>query len=263
MRLGSVSIHQSVHASREVLSPHEHQTAYLSLVVEGEYVEVLGPTSVVCRASQVRLHPPGEVHANEFGARGAHVLNLELEPRWNAELESLGLSNPGDAVLVQDGVWPALRAWREARQPTARSAVVLEEMVAILLNKAVWARRESHAARARPVISRAVAFLHATQDRRVSLFDVSAAAGVHATHLARVFRREMGCTVGAYARRLRAVRALECMRHHPRWPLSRIAAETGFSDHAHCTRVFCRVFGAAPSQVRLLAREIVGADTRN
>src|ERR1043165_1969347 len=121
MRLGSVSIHQSVHASREVLSAHEHRAAYLSLVVEGGDVEVRGRRSGVCRASQVRLHPAGEVHANAFGARGAHVLNLELEPRWNAELESLGLSNPGDAVLVQDGVWPALRAWWEAHQAAARS----------------------------------------------------------------------------------------------------------------------------------------------
>jgi transcriptional regulator GlxA family with amidase domain len=52
------------------------------------------------------------------------------------------------------------------------------------------------------------------------------------------------------------------MRHHPRWPLSRIAAETGFTDHAHCTRVFSSVFGAAPSQVRVLAREIAAANTR-
>jgi AraC family transcriptional regulator len=261
MRLGTVSVHQSVHASRGVLPAHEHRAAYLSLVIEGEYVEELGSTSVTCRPSQVRLHPAGEVHSNVFGARGAHILNLELESCWNAELESLGLSIHDDAVLVHDGVWPALRAWREAREPAARSALVLEEMVAILLNKACGARRESHAARARPVIRRAVDFLHATQDRRVSLFDVSVAAGVHSTHLARVFRREMGCTVGTYARRLRAVRSLECMRQYPRWPLSRIAAETGFTDHAHCTRVFRRVFGVTPSQVRLLAREIVAAPT--
>jgi AraC family transcriptional regulator len=263
MRLGSVSIHRSVHASRDVLPAHEHRAAYLSLVIEGEYVEALGSTSVACRAWQVRLHPAGEVHSNVFGARGAHVLNLQLEPRWNAELESLGLSNPDDAVLVNDGVWPALRAWREARQPAGRSALVLEEMVAILLNKACGARREAHAARARPVIRRAVDFLHATQDRRVSLFDVAKTAGVHSTHLARVFRREMGCTVGTYARRLRAVRSLESMRHYPRWPLSRIAAETGFTDHAHYTRVFRTVFGVVPSQVRLLAREIVAADAQD
>jgi len=262
MRLGTVSIHQSVHASRDVLPPHEHRTAYLSLVIEGEYVEALGSTSVTCRAWQVRLHPAGEVHANFFGARGARVLNLELEPRWNAELESLGLSSHDDAVLVNDGVWPALRAWREARQPVARSRLVLEEMVAILLNKACGARREDHAARARPVIRRAVDFLHATQDRRVSLFDISIAAGVHSTHLARVFRREMGCTVGTYARRLRAVHSLEYMRRYPRWSLSRIAAETGFADHAHYTRVFRTVFGVAPSQVRLLAGKILAADAQ-
>jgi AraC family transcriptional regulator len=261
MRLGSVSIHESVHAARDMLAPHEHRAAYLSLVVEGEYVEALGSTSVACRAWQVRLHTAGEVHSNVFGARGAHVLNLELEPQWNAELESLGLWNPDDAVVVNDGVWPALHAWREARQPAARSALVLEEMVAILLNKACGARREAHAARARPVIRRAIDFLHATQDGCVSLFDVSRAAGVHSTHLARLFRQEMGCTVGTYARRLRAARSLECMRQYPRWPLSRIAAEIGFTDHAHYTRVFRTQFGVTPSQVRRLAREIVAANT--
>ena len=60
-----------------------------------------------------------------------------------------------------------------------------------------------------------------------------------------------------------AVRSLEYMRRYPRWPLSRIAAETGFTDHAHCTRVFRRVFGVTPSQVRLVAREIVAADARS
>ncbi len=45
-------------------------------------------------------------------ARAARVLSFELGPRSNAELESLGLSNPADVVMVRDGAWPAFRAWR-------------------------------------------------------------------------------------------------------------------------------------------------------
>ena len=239
-----------------MLPPHEHRKAYLSFVIEGEYDEMVGSLRVRCAASQVRFHPAGEIHSNAFERTGGRVLNLELDRCWTVEIESLGLSNPGDAALVTDGAWPALRAWREYRRPRPDSALVLEEIVATLLERTQRARGESHSQRRHPIVRRAVEFLRASPTTPFSLFDVASAAGVHATHLARVFRHAMGCTVGGYARRLRAEQALECMRRHPRWPLSRVAAETGFADHAHCTRVFRRVFGAAPSHVRRAQREI-------
>jgi AraC family transcriptional regulator len=254
----SVTLAQSTHGSGEVLPPHEHRNAYLSFVIEGEYDEIVGSQRVRCAASHVRFHPAGEIHSNAFGRGGGRVLNLELDHCWTRDIESLGLSNPDDAVLVTDGSWPALRAWREYRRPGPDSALVVEEIVATLLARTQKARRESQSQR-HPTVRRAVEFLRASPTTPFSLFDVAAAAGVHATHLARVFRREMECTVGSYARRLRAEQALECMRRHPRWPLSRVAAETGFSDHAHCTRVFGRVFGAAPSHVRRVQREIAAA----
>jgi AraC family transcriptional regulator len=252
----TVTLAQSTHASGEMLPPHEHRKAYLSFVIEGEYDEVVGPLRVRCAASHVRFHPAGEIHSNSFGRTGGRVLNLELDHCWNGEIESLDLSNPDDAVLLTDGAWPAMMAWREFRRPRPDSALVLEEIVATLLARTQKARVESESQRRHRIVRRAVEFLRASPTARLSLFDVAAAAGVHTTHLARVFRRGMGCTVGGYARRLRAEQALECMRRHPRWPLSRVAAETGFADHAHCTRVFRRVFGVAPSHVRRVQREI-------
>lgn len=251
-----VTLAQSTHGASEVLPPHEHRNAYLSFVIEGEYDERVGSSCVRCAPSHVRFHPAGEIHSNTFGRRGGRVLNLELDHSWSDDIEALGLSNPRDAVLVTDGPWPALRAWREYRRPRPDSALVLEEIVATLLARTQKARGESHSQRRHRIVRKAVEFLRASPTTPFSLFDVAAAAGVHTTHLARVFRRAMGCTVGGYARRLRAEQALEYMRRHPRWPLSRVAAETGFSDHAHCTRVFRRVFGAAPSHVRRVQREI-------
>jgi AraC family transcriptional regulator len=239
-----------------MLPPHEHGNAYLSFVLDGEYEERVGSRCVRCAPSHVRFHPAGEVHSNAFGRSGGRVLNLELEHCWTGEIESLGLSNPDDAVLLTDGAWPAMMAWREYRRPRPDSALVLEEIVATLLGQTQKARGESHSQWRHPIVRRAVEFLRASPTTPFSLFEVAAAAGVHATHLARVFRRGMGCTVGGYARRVRAEQALEFMRRHPRWPLSRVAAEAGFSDHAHCTRVFRRVYGAAPSHVRRVQREI-------
>lgn len=254
----SVSINCSRHARRDVLPEHEHRQAYLSFVIDGGYIERIGARSITCGACHVRFHPAGEIHANVFGANGARILNLVLGSSWNAHIESLGLSDPNDALIVDDGVWPALHAWRESERPDVDSGVVVEEAVATLLERTATARHHALARAHYAIIRRAVEFLHDVPTARFSLFDVSSAAGVHPTHLARAFRRHMGCTIGTYARRLRARKALDYMRRAPGWSLTRIAAEVGFSDHAHLTRVFTRVFGASPSSVRRSMRAAAG-----
>lgn len=82
-RAKSVNVAISLHAPYGRLAEHEHTNAYLSFVIEGEYVEKLGRASVGCSSYRVRFHPPGEVHADVFGPRGARCLNLELDDQWN------------------------------------------------------------------------------------------------------------------------------------------------------------------------------------
>jgi len=147
-------------------------------------------------------------------------------------------------------VWPALRVWREHAAAGAHSALAVEEAVATLIAKAAGTWREHGASRRYAAVRKAIEFLHQHSTERFSLFDVATAAGVHATHLARTFRGAMQCTVGTYARRLRILRAVEQLRRCPDWPLSRIALEAGFADHAHCTRTFQAVLGVAPRRLR-------------
>jgi AraC family transcriptional regulator len=260
-RAKSVSVAISVHAPYGQLAEHEHTNAYLSLVIEGEYVETLGRASVGCSSYRVRFHPAGEVHADAFGPRGARCLNLELDDQWNPEIAHLGLADPFDALVVETCTWTALRAWKEWVRPSEFSPLVLEEIVATMLGQCTRARREAHALRLNINVRRAVAFVHDSSSAHITLRDVAAAAGLHPTHLARVFRARMGCTVGEYTRRIRAVRALDAMRRHRRCQLSRIAAETGFADHAHLTRVFTRTFGACPSSVKRLGTRLASDST--
>jgi len=240
-----VTLSRTVHSPRQSLPAHEHRKAYLSLVIEGDYVEQVGTRAVHCRPLQVRYHPPGEVHANLFGVRGGHVLNLELDEIWKAELDALGLADPEGDFLLHDGVEPALQAWRNRGQP-----LLVEEAVARLLDRARDAGREMRGQAAHAGIRKAIAYLRDSEGKAFSLFDVASAAGLHATHLSRIFRRRMGCTVGEYARRIRLERALRHMHAHPEWSISRVAIEAGFADHPHLSREFQRAVGTAPSRLR-------------
>jgi len=67
-------------------------------------------------------------------------------------------------------------------------------------------------------------------------------------HFTRMFAQSVGMTPHQYVVRLRLQRALELMRQG-RMGLAHIAACTGFSDQAHMSRWFKRVYGISPSQV--------------
>ena len=240
-----VGLSRTVHAPRQSLPAHEHRNAYLSIVVEGDYLERVGKRAVHCRPLHIRFHPPGEVHENHFGARGGQVLNFELSESWNEELDALGLAEPNGDLLLHHGAELALQAWRNRGEP-----LLVEESVARLLHRARDAKRETSGQAAHAGIRTAIAYLRDSDGKAFSLFDVAQAAGLHVTHLARIFRRRIGCTVGAYARRVRIERAMRHMHSYPEWSLSRIAVEAGFSDHPHLAREYQRFVGAAPSQLR-------------
>ncbi|MFF8271443.1 helix-turn-helix domain-containing protein [Streptomyces sp. NPDC016562] len=68
-------------------------------------------------------------------------------------------------------------------------------------------------------------------------------------HLSRVFRQVTGRTVSAYRNELRVRRALDLLARGA-GDLARLAADLGFSDHAHLTRTVKRHTGHVPSVVR-------------
>jgi AraC family transcriptional regulator len=240
-----VRLSRTVHAPGQSLPTHEHRNAYLSIVIEGDYLEQVGKRAVHCEPLQIRFHPPGEIHENHFGVRGGRVLNFELDETWDVELDALGLADPNGDLLLHGGAELAFQAWRNRHQP-----LLVEESVARLLHRARDAGRETRTQAAHAGIRKAIAYLRDSEGGAFSLFDIASAAGLHATHLARIFRRRMGSTLGAYARRIRIERALGHMHAHPEWSLSRVAVEAGFTDHPHLTREYQRFVGVAPSRLR-------------
>jgi AraC family transcriptional regulator len=84
---------------------------------------------------------------------------------------------------------------------------------------------------------------------RLTLAEVASNAGVHPVHLARQFRSRLGCTYGEFVRRIRLTRALERLRNGSQ-PIAQVAAEAGFADQSHLTRLMTAVVGIAPAAYR-------------
>jgi AraC family transcriptional regulator len=173
-----------------------------------------------------------------------------LGAAWDSDVAHLGLINHDDFLTGPLGAWAALQIARQAPHAESDGGFSIEDLTALLLAEGARLRREASATAASASLSRAIAFIRDQPRHRYSLTDVARAAELHPTHLARAFKTRVGLTIGEYARRARVSWAQDALLRHPDWSLARVAAEAGFSDHAHFCRVFARVVGAPPSVMR-------------
>jgi AraC-like DNA-binding protein len=86
-------------------------------------------------------------------------------------------------------------------------------------------------------------------DEQISLSDLAAPLGVSIFALSRAFRRVHGVPVHRWRQRLRVRHALAAILDSRR-SLAAVAADCGFSSHAHLTALFRREIGLTPSEVR-------------
>jgi len=83
----------------------------------------------------------------------------------------------------------------------------------------------------------------------LSLSSVAELVGVHPAHLAKMFRRHYGCTLGDYVRRLRLDYAAQLLARSEK-TLSAIAVAAGFYDQSHFAHLFKLRFGVTPGVFR-------------
>ena len=95
-------------------------------------------------------------------------------------------------------------------------------------------------------------FIDENLDRDISLADLAGVVQISVFHLIRKFRAEFGCPPHAYVIRKRIAHAkIQLARRDI--PLKVVAANCGFSDQSHMTRLFRRLLGTTPAEYRNMA----------
>jgi AraC family transcriptional regulator len=251
-RCGPFELSESVYAANTSLAPHVHARAYLGLVVQGSHRETAGAQERHCERATVVFHPAAERHANRFFAAGGRIFRLEIDDVWLARLREVAatVDRPAEA---HGGVLSriACRIFSEFRAPDRVSPLMVEGLALEFATALVRGDGATAAARAPAWLRTAVDYLHAHATGEIRLDGVAAAAGVHPAHLTRVFRTHYGCAVGEYVRRIRIEIAARELATSQR-TIAAIAADLGFADQSHFTRVFARITGLPPARYRRL-----------
>ena len=240
---------EKAYGSHAMLPPHAHELSHFCFVLAGSYQEQLAGRTFEREPATLVFYPPDTSHGEEHFSDGRHFLveidcrNLERVREYGALLNE-PVSVRGDAPL-----WLAARMYREFSARDGFSALVLESIATELMVHA--SRQHSSCAERKPPrwLKHVKEFLTENFAEPPGLTEIASAAGVHPTHLARVFRQFEGCTIGDYVRTARINFARRQMLESAD-PLVQIALAAGFADQTHFTRSFKRVTGMTPSQFR-------------
>lgn len=244
--LPSVRITETFYPPFTRLPAHAHRAAYFCCVRNGRYEESYGTRSRQCGPLSVVFHPAEEMHSEHMGAAAVRSLNVEIEPSWLMGAKAATLRDPIEAHGGPPA-WLAGRIYRELFAPDSTTPLMVEGLMLELV--AELTRSAKRIPVGPPWMSRVRELLRARFRETVSLSELAREAGVHPVHLAAVFRRYEGCTVGEYLR-ARRVEHAAAMMGQPDVPLAEVAAEAGFSDQSHLTRLFKRATGLTPAQYR-------------
>jgi AraC-like DNA-binding protein len=252
LEIGGFVLTETFHEPYLVLPRHDHECANINLTITGSFREILGTRPQEATRSSILVKPAGEHHANQYGNAGAQGFIIEILPH---KLEAVRrYSKLFDAPAhLRDNLLSALavRIYKEFRLTQNPAAELMIEGL-ILEMLAESTRREikvSSSTAAPRWLKEARDFIRANFSEQTSLSKIAELVGVHPAHLARMFRRYYGCTVGDYARKQQLEFAARQLIETDS-SLSAIAASAGFYDQSHFTNIFKLYFKLTPAEFR-------------
>jgi AraC family transcriptional regulator len=221
---------------------------YLACVLGGSLEKWFGRRTIGLERGRAVTMPVGARHGATFGPDGARVAIVKLHDP----------SRPSGACLDRLAelraprlVWLAARLADELHASDTAAPLAAEGFALELL--AATSREQSGEPRARRAplwLREAEELMRAHGGECVRLGELAGAVGVHPARLARAFRDRHGVSVGEYGRRVRIESAAAAVGGTDS-PLATIAAEAGFADQSHFTRLFKRYVGTTPARYRV------------
>lgn len=240
-----LTIVQACFAPRTVIPAHEHKNFAIVAALDGE-VEEQGST---LSAWSCAYDPSPGTAPFRVGNDGLLVMVVDCQSGW---LEDNGLGRMPVSHAILDGSPEVRFSLMQLRAATLRSCDC--DSAAIELLAALVERDRDEADANRMVNAIRSEILGA--DEIPSVAKIAQTIAVHPTYMARVFRRETGCTITQFIQRVRLARAASLVTEKPK-SLFDVALDAGFYDHAHFTKLFVRTFGLPPS--RFIAHNTVAS----
>jgi AraC-like DNA-binding protein len=231
---------------------HTHDSFVLAVVEDGTEGLRVGGTRLVARPGDLVLLSPGEVH-DGWAQDGRGFSYRAVYPSWNLVRRSIGLPRaaPGvpyfsDNVITNPQIADGLRrafGWLAAGGNALDGQAALASVLELLFD-----RYGTHDPDQRGMVAALAAVARQLLDSRlvepVPLADLARACDETPLRVLRAFRAAYGLPPHRYQLQRRV--QLAQGRLQAGVELAALAADLGFADQSHFTRVFKSVVGVTP-----------------
>ncbi|OCP34672.1 AraC family transcriptional regulator [Ensifer sp. LC163] len=251
-RLGGVEAVEA--ASGHVFARHTHEQFGIGLIHQGAQKSLSGRGMVEAGAGDMITVNPGEVHdGTPIGDAGRSWRMLYFEPSVIGDaMEDISQGR----TRIAEFTAPVFHDVRMSKHFQAlfgtitapdgdRSGMHGEACVLTLLADVMRAHDgQTHGGHVPSAMHRAQSLIDDDPTAAVTLSDLARAAGLSRFQVVRGFSKSFGLTPHAYLvqRRIDLARRLIARGV----PLAEAAAEGGFADQSHMTRIFVRKYGISP-----------------
>lgn len=134
-----------------------------------------------------------------------------------------------------------------AETTTPRKMLVIKQMCVELAEAVDRAR--SRLGNYSPPIRKAVEVLRHNYSQNLSLPELAEHVGMSASHLSRLFSKEIGMNISQYVAALRCEEAASMLRGSD-FPIREVSAYVGYLDNNYFVKVFKKHYGMTPSEYR-------------
>lgn len=234
------------------MAPHDHETDCYVFVSQGILTGRMGPNDLCASKANLFYVPAGEMHSNQFRGR---VRTFDIVPTngYRQKFADYLAPNAGFKTWKDHASTLVVnRMYREFLNSDSATPLILAGMMMELVGEVSRTRR-TQVIGSPEWLDSAIEYIHDNLGSQFTLDDIGCAVGIHPAHLARVFRKCLGSTVGEYLRRQRLEQACHLMARTDD-SLAEIAFHLGFVDQSHFSRTFRQELGATPSEYRKKTR---------
>jgi AraC-like DNA-binding protein len=238
-------------------APHWHDTYSIGAALDGasQCIDRRDDTEVL--AGEIFLLNPGQVHTGSPNRdKGISYFMFSVEADWlravlrHASDRDIPCPEFSRIVIRDPQLFRRLvRFYRTVagrHDRLARDSASVDTVAGLFVSAGVLRPNPLRPGAERAAVTRAKDFLAANLGDKITLDDLSLAAGLSGYHLLRVFKQETGTTPHLYLSGLRIERARRLLRAG--LPPAQVAHDTGFFDQSHFANTFKRFMGATPRQ---------------
>jgi len=196
-----------------------------------------------------------------------YFIRLERCIRINFSVQAVAFSDLRSSMMRPIRVSPQIRAtaelrngrvrclaarlYWESRSPDCFSPLAAEALALEIISEGTRNASAAEKCGTPSWLLRAIELLHERLPANLTVERMAHEVGVHPVHMARVFRRCYGCSIGEYARKWRVEIATRQLATSAS-PIAEIAAAAGFADQSHLCRTFKAVSGLTPKEFRAI-----------